>query len=1083
MASTGDSSLTELISKLKYNHSSKLLVDSLTKLRSEFIRRSDGVEKFRKLGGLKPLLDLITKPNERIVDVSMSILANCCLEEETRKKIKHLNGISSIVSILKSLKQSSILNRTSRALANLAVDSDIAEDIHKEEEILPTLVELVKNTEDNECRQSVIRALKNLSKTDKDREAIVDAGGIQPITELLASKHIGVTVSSVRALAEITKLCSLNCAQQVTDADGFQSLVDLMGHAKTVIREHAVLSLFNLMVHGIVRPSVGSAGGVKAFISDIKKSTSTATLSVQLLCLSCREAVNRVKVRELGGLKLMIDMLKQDEYSTHHETIIASFLCFVYDEPSLKIMVANDIVSIFLSHLHKATGQHANSQEMQVSDSSDSEKWCTENEAERIEAKQSACGSEVAESEVKPNIVVDEETNNSSVNAKVVVSAPQNPDPAVQQQFVSPSHSPPMKRHCGPGAWETPTSSTSRGNAYSPYMSPESDTSDKGSSYLSPTYSYSPSYLNNLSPQWSPQDSVYSVYSDTEPDYLVNPQMSPIHISEDMEVNPSEEMSNAQDPWNTSSMAELHVNDGADEDKNADNLTKTQKDEKEDVVDEGSKSSNERQHSGRLVVEGESTELCQGDTPRSKVKTNIEYPEPKGVEHNILTLLSRLSITDDPSSILVTKPCIKSLLKYIICNATVGNRAVRILTRLIRNPYCFEAMISNHVPSLIHLLLERSTKNTNQEEINDEESDKSDSSCYGDQPNALKSKELQEACQMIAQPLLRNLSIQGETPYGQGVVSHALLAGNNLEKTAAAVALPYLYRNTKLRKKMMIEYSGLKILIGAIQRMSQKDEEIVTMAIESLCHLAKNLHISVQATEKMDMVNTESVTTEDAGQLSSLPTKKFKRDHASEDTDIGRVALGKDKCLYIELQEKTDIQFRVENHQMIAANRQLLADKSRVFAAMLSGSYVESTQIDISIDEVSYPALLFLIHYLYSCNTKNCPTMLNLLNSKQRQGQDLELELLACADRFMIPDLVASVRDLIIERHLNFTSVVQLYNYCSLHHCISLQKECLQFILCEDTDLSTRCRCFQEICECKDDVIFNEIFHLVEGRL
>lgn len=56
--------------------------DTLYKIRNEIIASEEGVRLFREANGLEYLMPLLRKPNERILDVALSILGNCCLEEE-----------------------------------------------------------------------------------------------------------------------------------------------------------------------------------------------------------------------------------------------------------------------------------------------------------------------------------------------------------------------------------------------------------------------------------------------------------------------------------------------------------------------------------------------------------------------------------------------------------------------------------------------------------------------------------------------------------------------------------------------------------------------------------------------------------------------------------------------------------------------------------------------------------------------------------------------------------------------------------------------------------------------------------------
>lgn len=63
--------------------SSSLLQETLTKIRNKVIITDNGIRLFRECNGLEYLLPLLRKPNEKILDITLSILGNCCLEEES----------------------------------------------------------------------------------------------------------------------------------------------------------------------------------------------------------------------------------------------------------------------------------------------------------------------------------------------------------------------------------------------------------------------------------------------------------------------------------------------------------------------------------------------------------------------------------------------------------------------------------------------------------------------------------------------------------------------------------------------------------------------------------------------------------------------------------------------------------------------------------------------------------------------------------------------------------------------------------------------------------------------------------------
>lgn len=53
----------------------------LVKIRSNVIKNEDDVQAFYEAGGLKLLVGLLKYPNQKNLDLTLSILGNCCLQE------------------------------------------------------------------------------------------------------------------------------------------------------------------------------------------------------------------------------------------------------------------------------------------------------------------------------------------------------------------------------------------------------------------------------------------------------------------------------------------------------------------------------------------------------------------------------------------------------------------------------------------------------------------------------------------------------------------------------------------------------------------------------------------------------------------------------------------------------------------------------------------------------------------------------------------------------------------------------------------------------------------------------------------
>ncbi len=80
---------------------------------------------------------------------------------------------------------------------------------------------------------------------------------------------------------------------------------------------------------------------------------------VTALCLFCRESVNRVKLREFGGLKLFVSILDNADRASLHDRILNSLLQFTYDDLGLRQLQADGLVLSLVRLLEDYTDRNA----------------------------------------------------------------------------------------------------------------------------------------------------------------------------------------------------------------------------------------------------------------------------------------------------------------------------------------------------------------------------------------------------------------------------------------------------------------------------------------------------------------------------------------------------------------------------------------------------------------------------------------------------------------------------------------------------------------------------------------------------
>merc|ERR1711971_941785 len=340
------STVARLVQKLDQDPAlnSKDLYKVLVTIRTKHMNQE---EILLKEGAVGKLVHHLKRPNSKIVDVVLSILGNLFLNEEARKQIKpHLRILS---SILTTLNEESILARTCRCLANVAQDPENAK-ILKMYDLLLVLVKTLNELKSTKAKTPVIRAIRIIA-------SICSTSLMSNDEELLK------TVT--KCLAKFTNHgCDNFVALQIQgEGQGFQRLVECCKLENRSIWEPALATLVNLSFIESLRPNLGNAGVIWTLIVKANLTGPEEALgpqdffrTVSALCLYCHESVNRMKIRDAGGLRLFVAIL-QDDINTSNKVvkdkIIKSLMQFSYDALSLKVLQHAGLVPALVMLIEK----------------------------------------------------------------------------------------------------------------------------------------------------------------------------------------------------------------------------------------------------------------------------------------------------------------------------------------------------------------------------------------------------------------------------------------------------------------------------------------------------------------------------------------------------------------------------------------------------------------------------------------------------------------------------------------------------------------------------------------------------------
>ncbi|XP_071322806.1 armadillo repeat-containing protein 5 [Trachinotus anak] len=653
---------------------------ALVAIRTQHIKGDKaGIARFRTQGGLRPLLDLIKHPecSRKTLDLALSILANCCTELETRIEVRKLDGINIVVGILKrNVALETVQNRAARALGNLAMDPESSALIHSAGGVpllllcvslssapsSPTAAPPKDPCPKLECAQSAARALLYLSDTPSNRLSLLTQGTLSALAPLIAPEYPqGLRRAALRTLHELTRGCGVECAREVSRSGVLAQLgVMASGESGKPFEELALKTLANMCSQGCLRPLVGSLGVIQKFTEEVKRDLLKSGVFLKALCLCCKEAVNRAKVKESGGLEVLTGFLSAHQSHPLSRLAILACVDFVFDESAMEQLQELGLVPLLVARLVELTrGEEQPAEKMDVS---------TTSSMSPTELLPSSCFESF--DFPPPDGYRKEEAGREQ---GLCSSSFQSLRSWLVSEGLISSEGDLLDSSGVDGEWgslQIPPSSSPQTSS----PNPDSSSLKNSSSSSSTPSSASKKAAQPLSSPvtCSAQLQLSSPLKVTDPPPS-SPQLTP--HSQPSSSSVSSPTKTTQTPVSPSKFSSPHKR-------------------------------RQRTHSAASLTKV--TLDTPPSAPRPMAYHHPYHPEPWTPESPILLLLSRFSHATDPSAALVSSGVMSGLLYYLTQHKDPSSRCFRMLCRLSCNPNCLQALVRTGSVALIrHHLCQR----------------------------------------------------------------------------------------------------------------------------------------------------------------------------------------------------------------------------------------------------------------------------------------------------------------------------------------------------------------------------------------
>lgn len=547
--------------------------------------------------------------------------------------------------------------------------------------------------------------------------------------------------------------CSPDFVSQINNTTCLSQILSLLEDSNSTISHQSLKLLHRLSLQKNFRPSFGSADGITIVFDLFKneKNNLDKNILLSILCMCCKESVNRLKVRNTDILQYFLQSLEDDHYSQMHDKLISALQCFVFDETGISILLEHGLIRVLIKHLQRVAKFECTVppvEDLVPTFMKDADmKRIMEHESQifkslyQLPFQKTSSHKKMTESIENISLKDEHETLQDEINYDDCV-------PKLKPVVYS-IDSPTYKAHSD---WNMKDESGEK--CKQTFDRLDSD-SEHGSSPLSTVSYNSPERCANGSPQnskkfsfvvpscssWSDDESSPEPAKSALPGSTINKDPrygmvcsipytcdSPVKFESQKELSPLGSPNSPRQEIIEYSSCES--SDGETDDTWM--VQEVPKDEskkeiiKNEVINLENKEItiisrckpgiSEFQEKGSVdKTEGNrKRDITEDDSEKyyPAKKKRLESPNPKNlsyrcleIENQILILLSRLSQTTDPSPQLVNKEVVCCLLDYLNQVTNPEPRAARFLSRLASNPLCFDKLMRMNFIILVYYKL------------------------------------------------------------------------------------------------------------------------------------------------------------------------------------------------------------------------------------------------------------------------------------------------------------------------------------------------------------------------------------------
>ena len=269
-----------------------------------------------------------------------------------------------------------IFNCIARLIGNVGKDPENVLAL-QESLVVPELAKGLPLCDDVDCKLSIIRTLCILAKYKDLRKAIHDYDGFNALLDCLKSEDAAkVSVAAIFAVEVFVVSKEPEYSTDLCALGGLVAIVRLMAE-QTMKSVKPALSIISVCANKPdCRADVGTSGAVESLIqmSDNAQLSEFLPKIVIILCSLCNDVIVRQRMKDFGGLKMLISKLYDTEFQNLHSNILSAIGHYYFDEATLKFMVERfELHKALVNCLSRERDNHASSNDDDKEDTCSSE--------------------------------------------------------------------------------------------------------------------------------------------------------------------------------------------------------------------------------------------------------------------------------------------------------------------------------------------------------------------------------------------------------------------------------------------------------------------------------------------------------------------------------------------------------------------------------------------------------------------------------------------------------------------------------------------------------------------------------------